>query len=148
MRRLSLILSDLYLPADAEERPVAAELPNLDWLLSLAGHRQLAPDWRLVLAAEVGRFDLLRHTPAQIAALEKYPEALANTSWLAIPVNFEARLDHVRLTPQGLLALAPQDRAAWCAEFATAFGPELSLHEAGSRAFLLMGLPALMAQSF
>ena len=73
---------------------------------------------------------------------------MAKTSWLATPVNFEARLDHVRLTPHGLLALAPEDRAAWCAEFAVAFGPELSLHEAGSQAFLLMGLPALTAQSF
>jgi hypothetical protein len=148
MRRLSLILSDLYLPADADELPVAAKLPNLDWLLSLAGHRRLVPEWRQALAADVGRLDLMRHSPAQLAAHDRFPDSLAKAGWLATPVNFEARLDHVRLTPRGLLALAPPERAAWCAEFATAFGPELSLHDAGPRAFLLMGLPALSAQTF
>jgi hypothetical protein len=147
MRRLSLILSDLYLPADADVLPVAATLPNLEWLLSLAGHRRVVPEWRQALAADLGRVDLMGESPAQIAAHDRFPEVLAKGGWLATPVNFEARLDHVRLTPQGLLSLAPQERAAWCAQFATAFGPELSLHEAGPRAFLLTGLPALTVQT-
>lgn len=149
MRRLSLILSDLYLPTEADgERPAIATLPNLEWLLNVAGHCQLVPDWRWIMAAEVGRFDLLRWSPARMAAHERFPEALAQAGWLATPVNFEARLDHVRLTPQGLLTLTPEERAAWCAEFGRAFGPELSLNEAGSRAFLLLGLPAMAAQTF
>ena len=148
MRRLSLILSDLYLPPEADgERPEIAKLPNLAWLLSLAGNRQLIPDWRWIVTADVGRFDLLRRSPAEIAAHARFPEAIARTAWLATPVNFEARLDHVRLTPNGMLALTPEERAAWCSEFGQAFGPELSLHEAGSRAFLLTGLPALTART-
>jgi hypothetical protein len=46
-----------------------------------------------------------------------------------------------------LLTMAPSERAAWCHAFAAAFGPELVLHDAGPRTFLLEGLPALAAQS-
>jgi hypothetical protein len=146
MRRLTLILSDLYLPSETDvEMPEAAALPNLAWLLSVAGRRQLRPDWRRVMAAEIGRFDLLGHSLAQVACLGKIAEA--QNGWLATPVNLEARLDHVRLTPRGVLALPPEQRAAWCAEFARAFGPELALHEVGPRDFVLVGLPALTAQT-
>ena len=148
MRRLSLILSDLYLPSEAEgERPDVARLPHFEWLLSIAGNRRLIPDWRRVITADVGRLDLLRRSPAEIAAHARFPEAVSRTGWLATPVNFEARLDHVRLTPRGMLALTSEERGAWCSEFGQAFGPELSLHEAGPRAFLLTGLPALTAQT-
>jgi hypothetical protein len=142
MRRLTLILSDLYLAPEAEARPAETlPLPQLEWLLSLAGYRQIVPDWRWTLLLESGRLDKAGLTLASMAAQGKLPDQLANTSWLLTPVSLEARLDHVRLNAQGLLSLAAEERAAWCEAFNQAFGPELSLHDAGSRAFLLTGLP-------
>jgi hypothetical protein len=149
MRRLSLILSDLYLPAGAEsgQLPVATGLPNLEWMLRVAGRRERHDQWRAIIAAQLGRYDLLPVAPAEVVARDQVPACLARTSWLATPVNFEARLDHVRLTPAGLLSLAADERTAWRAEFARAFGPDLTLHDAGPRAFLLTGVAASSAET-
>jgi hypothetical protein len=142
MRRLTLILSDLFLPVEAGDQaaPAAMALPNFEWLLRFAMTAPIA-EWRHWLAEESSVAHAAEWPIARTCALAAgLPTAGA---WLATPVHLEARLDHVRLTDRGLLRLSPEERAAWRADFARAFGPELSLHDAGERGFLLSGGPHL-----
>jgi hypothetical protein len=148
MRRLTLILSDLYLPSDMEsDWPSIPRLEHFEWLLRIARRSPSIRPWRTELCAYAGRPEFSKLAPAEVAARGRISEPLAGTSWLAAPVHLEARLDHVRLASAGLLSLAADERAAWTSEFARAFGPDLALHESGARGFLLTGLPALRAHT-
>lgn len=143
MRRLTLILSDLYLPDDRQaggEFPQTHELPALSWVLGHASRSEPIGEWRRWLVGQVAG-QLVGIPPASICAVEKVSGAEVETAWLATPVALEARLDHVRMTDRGLLYLDVDERAAWCAEFNRIFGPQYSLHDAGERAFILSGLP-------
>lgn len=145
MRRLTLILSDLYVPSEAagsRTQPVALDLPNLDGLLRFAGRADGIRDWRHWLAAEVGRSDLARLSLAHACATVLLPGSAAANAWLATPVHLEARIDHVRLADRGLLRLGAEEREAWRQDFARAFGPDYALHDAGERGFLLSGAAA------
>jgi hypothetical protein len=149
MRRLSLILSDLYLPTESgpEERTrggtgAVFDLPNLDWLLRFASAGDAIGDWRSWLSLSLGAAGLAQLPVARVCALGLLPDAVAARSWLATPVHLEARLDHVRLADRGLLRLRPDEREAWMLEFARSFGPEYALHDAGERTFLLSGAAA------
>jgi hypothetical protein len=144
MRRLTLILSDLYLPGEAlapSDEPDYVALPNLEWLLRFAQGRRVA-GWRSVLAEASGNAALAHVAPAHFAAADRIPSERLATSWFAAPVHLEARLDHVRLAQRGLLRIAADERRAWSEEFARSFGPELVLHDDGPRGFLLSGLEA------
>jgi hypothetical protein len=49
MSRLTLILSDLYLPEERLPQAMLAgalAMPNLEWLLRFCGAARQAPDWR------------------------------------------------------------------------------------------------------
>jgi hypothetical protein len=131
MRRLTLILSDLYLPSEIGPSEIGRqdaggnlsdmqELPALEWLLRFADPPQPVGDWRAWLLARQG--------------------LTVEANWLATPVALEARLDHVRLLDRGLLRLDPSERASCREEFARIFGPQHLLQEGGERAFLLSGL--------
>jgi len=148
MRRLTLILSDLYLPGEApDENARASEhseyvaLPNFEWLLRFAQSRRVV-DWRSALVTQAGEGAVGQMAPAHLAAADRVPRDRITTSWFATPVHLEARLDHVRLAQRGLLRVAADEGRAWCAEFARSFGPDLVLHEDGPRGFLLSGLAA------
>jgi len=146
MQRLTLILSDLYLPEeaarDATVQPL--DLPHLDWLLRFAAAER-SGDWRHDLARDLGRPDLAAASAAALAAREILPLAVGESAWLATPVRLEARLDHVRMLDRGLPRLDVAERAVWREEFTRAFAP-YALHDAGPRAFLLTGLaPAEIA---
>jgi hypothetical protein len=128
MRRLTLILSDLYLDADhkGESVPQTHELPALDALLRFA-HRPLhIEDWRRWLLPEI--------------AAPGGTDASAG-EWLATPVHLEARLDHVRLVDRGLLRIDASERAQWCAAFNQTFGPDCQLEDGNERAFAMTGVP-------
>ena len=144
MRRLTLILSDLYLPAEAslENLPAPAALPGLDWLLRFAQATSLADDWRQWLLLELGLHSLAGQSVAAMAARAWLTPDLAATAWLATPVRLEARLDHVRLVDRGLLRLTFAERQSLMVEFAESFGPGYSLHDAGPRGFVLAGVQA------
>jgi hypothetical protein len=142
MRRITLILSDLYLPEEAGRGasfPAALALPNLDWLLRFAGRVERIGDWRKWLSEDLGAFDLARMSVAEVCALGSLPAALASNAWFATPVHLEARIDHVRLADRGLLRLGADERETWRRDFALAFGPGFALHDAGERSFLLSG---------
>lgn len=130
MRRLTLILSDLYLPE--EEAHDVVPLPNLEWLLRFATGRQPISDWRSWLASELG-FDAGSISPFASFAGPR-------DAWFATPVHLLAALDHVRLDARGVLTLAAEERSAWCAAFARTFGPQYALHDDGVRGFFLTGL--------
>jgi hypothetical protein len=141
MRRLTLILSDLYLPEEA--RPVIAaalDLPHLDWLLRFARGSEAIRDWRTWLSADLGAERIAQRPIAQVCASGLLTEEDAGRAWLAIPVHLEARLDHVRLADRGLLRLSAAERSTCREEFARAFGPDYALHDAGECGFLLSGL--------
>ena len=127
MRRLTLILSDLYLPSEMgpdEARIGASEaidLPALEWLLRFADPPRRVGDWRAWILGQHGY------------GLE--------SNWLATPVALEARLDHVRLLDRGLLRLDDTERADCRDEFSRVFGPQYRLEDGGERAFFLSGLP-------
>jgi hypothetical protein len=148
MRRLTLILSDLYLPEEAARDaaiPAALDLPNLAWLLRFAGSVASISDWRSWLVAELNLTSLAGLPVAAVAARAFLaPDAVA-TAWHATPVRLEARLDHVRLMDRGLLRVSAEEGGAWCEEFARGFGPDLALHSAGERGFFLTGLKTAAA---
>jgi hypothetical protein len=150
MRRLTLILSDLFLPEEAVRGsafPSALELPHLDWLLRFASRAQRIDDWRRWLGTELGATQLAGLPVAQACALGRLSPASVARAWLATPVHLEARLDHVRLADRGLLRLDADERTAWISDFARSFGPDYSLHDAGERSFLLSGASEVRAAS-
>jgi len=137
MRRLTLILSDLYLPEEADGAvEVAAPLPNLSWLLRFARAAERVDDWRRWLLRQLDLPDLADVAVADIAARAFLDPGRDAATWLATPVRLSARLDHVRLETRGLLRLEADEAAAFCAEFATQFAPHFQLHAAGERNFL------------
>jgi hypothetical protein len=141
MRRLTLILSDLYLPDEAVHSQLtrALAMPALEALLRFAEPSRRITDWRSWLAAQLAP-DLAGQPIARACARGLLDARAAASAWLATPVHLEARLDHVRLTDRGLLRLGADERSAWCAEFARVFGPQYTLHDAGERGFLLTGV--------
>lgn len=130
MQRLTLILSDLYLMEEESHDGVPA--PNLEWLLRFASRRHRITDWRSWLAGELG------YDSEAIFPIASF--AGPRDAWFATPVHLLAALDHVRLDARGMLALASEEREAWCAAFARTFGPEYALHDDGARGFFLTGL--------
>jgi hypothetical protein len=144
MQRLTLILSDLFLPEERVPGELLRmpELPALSGLLRFARAPEYVHDWRRWLLQEVGGPDLPQ---AAICASERVGDAQLGTAWLATPVALEARLDHVRMKDRGLLYINDAERAAWCVEFNRVFGPQYSLHDGGERAFILAGLDASTA---
>ena len=150
MRRLTLILSDLYVPSEAAGSGAsltALELPAFDWLLRFSGGAERIDDWRRWLAVDVGRSDLARLSLADASAKAILPDPSSANLWLATPVHLEARIDHVRLADRGLLRLGAEEREAWRQDFARAFGPDYALHDAGDRGFLLSGAAAIRVAS-
>jgi len=141
MRRLTLILSDLYLPEEegTGELPRTHELPQLSWLLSHASDPERIGDWRRWLLHRIGG-SLAQVPLATVCATGRAGGVEIDNAWLATPVALEARLDHVRMQDRGLLYLDADERAAWCAEFNRVFAPQHSLHDGGERAFILTGL--------
>lgn len=144
MRRLTLILSDLYLPEEAGRGapvPTTHDLPNLEWLLRFADSPEHIGDWRRWL---------IEHTPpgfkrlsvAGISGVQCIDDRDIQSTWLATPVALEARLDHVRLLDRGLLRLDESERASCREEFSRIFGPTYQLCDGGERAMFLCGLPA------
>jgi hypothetical protein len=142
MRRLTLILSDLYLAEESAPSPVGAtDLPALEWLLRVSDKPARIADWRSWLLAQApGKLAELSVTAA--CARDFVPGDQLEWAWFATPVNCEARLDHVRMTDRGLLRLGAEERAAACAEFARVFGAGLALYDGGERTFYLTGLAA------
>jgi hypothetical protein len=141
MQRLTLILSDLYLPEGnaGGEAPRIHDLPALSGLLRVAGGPEHIGDWRTWLLREIGG-RTTELPPATAAAAGRVSDAELETAWLATPVALEARLDHVRMRDRGLLRIDADERTAWCAEFNRVFAPQYSLHAGGERAFFLTGL--------
>ena len=145
MRRLTLILSDLYLPEEAGRGaaiPAARDLPHLEWLLRFAGAPERVGDWRTWLLTQTAP-GLADQPIASISAFQQIDDRNLDSTLLATPVALEARLDHVRLLDRGLLRLDEAERASCREEFARIFGPQFVLHDGGERAFFLSGLPAV-----
>lgn len=142
MRRLTLILSDLYVPEDATRAasPAAFDLPALEWLLRFSRPAVFCPDWRAWIAAQTGQA-ALAHVPVAHVAARVLGESAAD-AWIATPVHLEARLDHVRLADRGLLRIGADEAHRWSEAFAREFGPEVKLHPAGERGFVLTGIEA------
>jgi hypothetical protein len=142
MRRLTLILSDLYLPEEAERGvavPPTRHLPHLEWLLRFADSPEHIADWRQWLLEKT--VPGLKTLPvAAISAYERIDGRDLDATWLATPVALEARLDHVRLLDRGLLRLNESERESCREEFSRVFGPQYLLHDGGERAFFLSGL--------
>ncbi|HUQ09551.1 MAG TPA: hypothetical protein VM146_04485 [Steroidobacteraceae bacterium] len=140
MRRLTLILSDLYLPADVvrESFPTTLELPALQALLRFAESRRIA-DWRTWLSRELGAGAVADWPIAHVSALAaKLP---VEGTWMATPVALEARLDHVRLRNRGLLRVPSDQQEALQREFTRLFGQELGLEVGGGTSLMLRGGP-------
>jgi hypothetical protein len=144
MHRLTLILSDLYLPEEAGRAatiPAARDLPNLEWMLRFAGTPERIGDWRQWLLTQTAP-GLAGQPIASICAYQQVGDRDLDSTWLATPVALEARLDHVRLPDRGLLRLDEPQRANCREEFSRVFGPEFLLHDGGERTFFLSGLRA------
>src|SRR3954469_9929347 len=139
MRRLTLILSDLYLPDEAGPAD-ALPMPSLEQLLRFARAREHVSDWRAWLATALGLDRLRDVPPAQVAAYGRLPADIAGHAWFATPVSFDLHINHVRLNPRGLLRVEPAEGNEWCEAFARDFGSDYTLHYGGPRGFFLTGL--------
>ena len=145
MRRLTLILSDLYLPEESVggSVPRTYELPALDWLLRMADVQRIG-DWRRWLLSQAGgaTSDLRLGTiAARVSRAEgDMSDEWRAGVWIATPVHLEARLDHARLVDGGLLRIDEAECLRWCEEFGRVFGPVYAMHPCGGRAFLLTGI--------
>lgn len=138
MRRLTLILSDLYLPEESGPAE-ALPLPSLERLLRFARAHHQVGDWRAWLACVLA--DHLRDVPpAQVAARARLAPDVAGQAWFATPVSFDLHINHVRLNPRGLLRVDPAEGVEWCEAFARDFGSDYTLHYGGPRGFFLTGL--------
>jgi hypothetical protein len=143
MRRLTLILSDLYLPEDAGRDvspPPTHQLPHLEWLLRFADRPEEIGDWRQWLLGQTppGSNSL---SIAGFSACGCVDDRHIQSTWFATPVALEARLDHVRLLDRGLLRMDESERVSCCEEFARIFGPTYQLGYDGDRTLFLAGLP-------
>ena len=147
MRRLTLILSDVYLPEESDQADSAGvplsdalPMPSLEWLLRFASEHALTGDWRSWLLSALALDHLREVPPAQVAARGRLSTELASQAWFATPVFFDLHINHVRLNPRGLLRVDAEEGAKWCADFVRDFGPDYALHYGGSRGFFLTGL--------
>src|ERR1041384_4395701 len=142
MRRLTLILSDLYLPADAvrESFPTTLELPALDALLRFAPAPRRIANWRSWLAQEVGVEAVEGWPAAHVHALAVGMEPAG--AWLATPVRLEARLDHVRLSNRGILHLPVEQLAQLALEFRETFAGEQLVAAGLAPTLMLLNGPA------
>lgn len=122
MRHLTLVLADVYLPAEASTmRPDSVlALPALERAARYARVRSIEHGWRAWLARELG--------------------FVGAPIWRATPVEFEARLDHVRLTERGLLTLEAAERTELMHTFNAVFGPQFELADTASGDLVLRGL--------
>jgi len=86
MQRLTLILSDLYLPEGnaGGEAPRIHDLPALSGLLRVAGGPEHIGDWRTWLLREIGG-RTTELPPATAAAAGRVSDAELETAWLATP---------------------------------------------------------------
>lgn len=143
MRRLTLILSDLYLPADVarESFPMTLDLPAFSWLLRYADPATRIGDWRFWLAREIGAASLAGTPAAHVCARAAGVDPAG--CWLATPVRLEARLNHVRLSDRGVLTLAGEQGAQLAEEFRASFGPEHLVALDNERALLMRGGPTV-----
>jgi hypothetical protein len=144
MRRLTLILSDLYLPAESAggSVPRTYDLPALDWLLRMADVQRIG-DWRDWLRSLAGGPDAdlrLGTIASRVTRADATSDEWRADAWIATPVHLEARLDHARLVDGGLLRIDDVERLRWCEEFGRVFGPSYTLRPGGDRAFLLSGI--------
>lgn len=139
MRRLTLILSDLYLPAHAirESLPTTLALPAMEWLLRLAESKPIK-SWRSWLAGELGASAIIDWPVAHVCALSCVLPV--EGMWMATPVSLEARLDHVRLRDRGVLRVPLEQQQALQIEFDKMFGGDIGL-QSGFPSLLLRGGP-------
>lgn len=145
MRRLTLILSDLYLARESVggSVPQTHDLPSLDWLLRFADVQHIG-DWRRWLLSRAGGA-ISEIRLASLASRLTLTDSTADQAWMrdawiATPVHLEARLDHARLVDGGLLRVEEAEGVSWCAEFGRVFGPAYALRPCGARAFVLSGI--------
>ena len=129
MRRLTLILSDLYLPEEARRGDAPfrrrVDLPNLDWLLRFAERR---PSTLVTGAAGCWskRFRRLRDLPvaaSQRARTHRWPRC-STATWLATPVR--SRSAARSCAAAGSRAVASRSRQSaqrWCEEFSRVLWP-------------------------
>lgn len=148
MRRLTLILSDLYLHEDA--MPAAAStppaMPALEWLLQVADPPVQIADWRtwllLQMRGQAREIQVTSHCACGIV-----PGEQLDTTWFATPVQFEVRIDHARLADRGLVRLDQNERAAACVEFSRAIGAPYELFDGGERTFYVTGITSVAART-
>jgi hypothetical protein len=141
--RLSLVVSDFHWEpghATAAQLESLPRLPALSELLRRGRREPYSNDWRSAVASELNASDLWGSTPASVAARVLPESRIENGHWLAVPVHRVAGMSRVQLHPAGMLAMGPEEAAAFCESFAREFGGEgLRLHAVGD-GLLLEGL--------
>ena len=145
MRRLTLILSDLYLPeeAAATRRPADDATAGTRVAVAVRADPVRVGDWRTWLLSagwpdELVAIPLARRSAAHAELLER---SALDTAWLATPVHLEARLDHVRLRRSRSAApRAAEARGAGARSSRATSVRSISCTSAASAASLLSGI--------
>jgi hypothetical protein len=136
---LAIVITDLHPPAVGDLR--SGELPRLPFLERFLARSQLqaiAGDWRAWLQSDW--LGLAPAAPAVVAAAALGVPPPAGSAWLATPLHRVAGLDTVRVHPEGLLWLGPDEQERLAADFARVFaGAGWTLKATGRRDLLLLG---------
>lgn len=122
---LSLVVPDLQLnPMEVPEaqRLTLPPMPALERLLCWADAPRVSRDWRSGVAADVGAVEYATRPVAQVAAWSLASPPADGGVCLAAPVHCVVGISHVRLHPAGLLRLAPDEAAGFCASFNSDLG--------------------------
>lgn len=127
-RALTIIVTDLYLPAELRESLAASTgprmaLPAFEQLLARASKSE-AGEWRALAAAraQVAGGSRIPVAAVSMAAQAPAPDAEAQW-WVATPVHLQAAHDHVQLAE--VVALDPDEWSQLSSGFDREFGAEL-----------------------
>ena len=144
MRRLSLILSDLYLPSEVLRDAVTGARPASS-RLAASIRRARRPHRRLAFVVERGSRP--RRSDTHVRGAGCAQALLPERAVAAMPgsprrcISKRARSRAARRS-RAASPRVPTNATAGAQEFTRAFGPEYALHDAGDRAFLLSGVSA------
>jgi hypothetical protein len=147
VRELVIVLSDLYLSAEAQHGELHdVSFPALEHICRFAARARLPEGWQYWLSQRMG------HRPQPIATVAAFGSLAAADSpatvWMATPVHLVAGMSSVHLDRRSVLLLGSAELRALAQDFGAVFADSgFALHPLESGEFLLHGPPAEAANA-
>jgi len=142
MREIVIVVTDLYLPAEAGHSwsvGASRAMPGLERAARLGARSMLERGWRDRLARWLGRNDLAQAAPASVAAAGQ-TTGDAQMAWIATPVHLIASLTSLHLDHRSILRPPRWELERLAQDFPAAFRDSgFSLQPLPCGDFLLLG---------